>query len=104
MRQISLERPGAIVPLGASQTIDLPREIDMRTCTVMIYTDGTTSRYAVMRGPMRGGTFDSNVATKIAVYKLTGAKPDYVAMTARHVTLQAPAVQWQRPDLSKRQL
>jgi hypothetical protein len=90
--------------LGFSQPIDLPREIDMRTCTVMIYTDGTTSRYAVMRGPMRGKTFDSNAATKVAVYELTGAKPDYVAMTARHVTPHAPAVPWQCPELSKRQL
>jgi hypothetical protein len=60
----------------------------MRTCTVMIYTDGTTTRYAVMRGPMRGKTFDSNAATTIAVYELTGAKPDYVAITA--LTRDAP--------------
>jgi hypothetical protein len=67
----------------------------MRTCTVMTYTDGTTARYAVMQGPMRGRYFDSNRADIVAVYTLTGEAPDYRDMTAKHATKAAPAVRWQ---------
>jgi hypothetical protein len=67
----------------------------MRTCTLMIYTHGATSRYAVMRGPLRGGrVFDSNKAEIVAVYEIVG-QPDYRAMTAKHATPEAPAVYWQ---------
>jgi hypothetical protein len=61
----------------------------------MIYTDGTTSRYAVMRGRMKGRSFDGHSADIVAVYTLVGSQPDYRAMTAKHATKDAPAVRWQ---------
>jgi hypothetical protein len=67
----------------------------MRTCTIMLYTDGKVSRYAVMRGPMRGKAFNAHAADIVAVYESTEAGPDYAAMTARHATKEAPAVRWQ---------
>ena len=67
----------------------------LRTCTAMSYTDGTTSRYVVMRGPMKGRFFNSGKADIVAVYTLHGEKPDYRAMTAKHAEPDAPAVYWQ---------
>ena len=67
----------------------------MRTCTTMIYTNGATSRYAVLRGKMKGRAFDAHTAETVAVYELTDELPNYSEMTARHATKQAPAVRWQ---------
>ena len=66
-----------------------------RTCTTMVYTDGTTSKYAVMQGRARGNVFYSRDADVVAVYTLVNEQPDYRAMTARHATPQAPAIRWQ---------
>jgi hypothetical protein len=68
----------------------------MRICTVMYYTNGTVSRYHVLRGKMnRGGkSFNSHTARIVASYEITGT-PDYRAMTARHATPQVTAVYWQ---------
>ena len=73
------------------------RNRNLRTCTVMVQTDGTTSIYAVMCGPMtRGGrSFNSHKAEIVGRYEVKGGTPDYRAMTALHVTPQAPAVSWQ---------
>ena len=67
----------------------------MRTCTTMICTDGSTTKYAVMQGPARGKVFYSGKAEIVAVYTLFKEQPDYHAMTAKHATLEAPAVSWQ---------
>jgi len=68
----------------------------MRTCTGMIYTDGKTATYAVMRGPMAGRAFNARAAEIVARYELgPGETADYRAMTAAHATLDAPAVYWQ---------
>ena len=63
----------------------------------MFYTDGTTSRYDVLRGPMcRGGkAFNAAKADVVAQYELVRQEPDYRAMTAKHATAAAPAVYWQ---------
>ena len=70
----------------------------LRTCTTMLMTDGTTSIYAAMRGPMKGKAFNSHRADIIARYRHTRALApfDYAAATARHATADAPAVDWQR--------
>jgi hypothetical protein len=70
----------------------------MRTCTIMAYTDGTTSRYAVLRGRMRGGAFITSDAEEIVTYTLVGERPDYAAMTAKHATKDAPPVYWQAKE------
>ena len=67
---------------------------NLRTCTVMVYTDGKTSRYAVMQGPMGRKGFNCNRADIVAIYEIQG-KPDYAVMTAKHASVQAPAVHWQ---------
>lgn len=77
----------------------------MRTCTTMIYTDGTTSRYGVFRGKMIDRAFDLHRAELIATYDLTGEEKTrvyfdgryefYRETTARHATKDAPAVYWQ---------
>ena len=69
----------------------------LRTCTTMVLTDGTTSYYAVMVGPVskRGQVFHSGDAEMVATYKLVNEKPNYRAMTARHATAEAPAIAWQ---------
>ncbi len=65
----------------------------MATCTVMVMTDGNKSIYHVMVGTMtKRGSFKP--ITDVARYEVVG-KPDYVAMTARHATVNAPAVSWQ---------
>ncbi len=68
--------------------------VQMSTCTMMIYTDGTISRYAVMKGLMKRKSFNAHNATTIAVYEITST-PNYVDMTSRHATIEAPAVPWQ---------
>jgi hypothetical protein len=68
------------------------------TCTTMIYTDGTNTRYAVMRGPMGKKSFNMRKAVTVATYdvKANALRPaDYRAMTAAHATVDAPAVYWQ---------
>jgi hypothetical protein len=67
----------------------------LRTCTVMIYTDGHESRYATMRGPMRRQCFDAHRADIVGSFTLNDTRPDYRAMTATHATPAAPAVDWQ---------
>jgi hypothetical protein len=70
---------------------------NLRTCTTMIFTDGTNSRYAVMRGKMRGKAFNAHSADIVAEYDFSHpvTEADYRTMTAKHATLQAPAVYWQ---------
>lgn len=66
---------------------------NLRTCTVMVFTDGTRSVHAVMIGTMtKHGTFKP--INKIARIEVVG-KPNYRAMTARYATINAPAVDWQ---------
>lgn len=68
----------------------------LRTCTTMVYTDGTTSRYAVMVGPItKRGAFNAQRADIVAIYELVKQAPDYKAMTAKHATTVAPAIFWQ---------
>ncbi len=73
----------------------------MRTCTTMIYTDGTKSRFAVMRGKMRGKYFNAHTAEIVATYE-TAATGNVDAMvtlekklTSQYATEKAPAVYWQ---------
>lgn len=80
----------------------------MRTCSTMIFTDGTNSKYAVMRGPMRGKTFNAHAAEIVAVYERRCTDTNSFAarvadiqdyerkITAKHATREAPAVHWQR--------
>lgn len=72
----------------------MARKIQLRTCTIMVMTDGTNSTYGVFQGPMKGKCFNSHKADMITSYTVIG-KPDYVAMTAKHATIDAPAVDWQ---------
>jgi hypothetical protein len=70
----------------------------MRTCTVMTFTDGTTSRFKVMRGPMRGRLFNAHAAGVVATYERTACTTtpdDYTRMTVAHATKAAPPVRWQ---------
>jgi hypothetical protein len=65
----------------------------------MVFCDGKTGVhcYGVFRGRMRGRSFDSGTAERLAVYTLqSGERPDYAAMVAAHATPAAPAVYWQR--------
>ena len=69
----------------------------MRTCTIMIYTNGTRSIYDVMRGPIskNGKIFYAHKAEIVGQYEVIGKAPDYRAMTAAYATDTAPAVYWQ---------
>ena len=69
----------------------------MFTATTMLYTDGTTSRYAVMVGPMKRKAFNAHAADIVAVYELTAKASEnlYRELTAKHATASAPAVYWQ---------
>lgn len=68
---------------------------NLRTCTVMVMTDGRRSLYHVMCGPMRGKSFNAARAIVVGCYEIT-SYADYAALTAIHATEQAPAVDWQR--------
>jgi hypothetical protein len=73
----------------------------LATCTTMVFTDGTNSTFAVMRGPMGKKYFKAHKATVVALYTRTstgnaGALAAIeTEMTARHATVDAPAVYWQ---------
>jgi hypothetical protein len=67
----------------------------LATCTTLLMTDGTTSVYEVLVGPMGKRYFNDNKSTVVATYTLVRQAPDYRAMTARHATPQAPPVPWQ---------
>lgn len=78
----------------------------MRTCTTLIFTDGSRSRYAVMQGKMKGRYFDAHSANIIATYdrpsqvggifeRATALETLYRELTAIHATKEAPAVRWQ---------
>ena len=68
-----------------------------RTFTTMLYSDGTVTRYVVMRGRATKRVFNTGTAEIVATYELVGSeRPDYRAMTARHATPEAPPVDWQR--------
>ncbi len=68
----------------------------MRTCTIMIFTDGTRTRYGVFRGPMLDArTFGAHKAELVGIYERTMGQGDYRKMTARYATPDAPPVYWQ---------
>lgn len=82
----------------------------MRTCTVMVMTDGTRSVYSVMRGKMKGRYFDAHSAETLANYEIEATGKAHVVgqnemtMTARHATDDAPPVPWQVGTWQKRTL
>jgi len=76
------------------------------TCTTMIQTNGTTSVYGVFVGPMGGRYFNARKAHRIATYTRQSTSGGMMQrihdietfereMTARHATIDAPAVYWQ---------
>src|SRR5262245_19372159 len=66
---------------------------NIRTCTLLASTDGTTAKYWVMRGPYRerGEYFDVQFADIIATITLVNTEPNYQAMSATYATPSAPA-------------
>lgn len=80
----------------------------MRTCSTMIFTDGSTMTLAVMRGPMKGKSFNAHRAEIVGRYNVLSpradlsltARVDYLKrlernLTALFATDDAPPVDWQ---------
>ena len=79
----------------------MARTKKLRTCTVMTYTNGSWSIFAVLVGPMKGKFFNAHKATVLGEH---GGYPkrnvaELIAyekeLTARYATLDAPPVSWQ---------
>lgn len=75
---------------------------DIRTCTVMRFTDGKRTIYSVMRGQMKGRKgnryFDAGMAETVGTFDVQ--PPDvaksYAEMTSAFAMVDAPPVDWQR--------
>ena len=73
----------------------------LATCTVMVMTDGTISKYAVMVGPMGKKYFNAHKAKTVATYVMPSTGSHIAIelfereMTAKHATAEAPPVPWQ---------
>lgn len=69
----------------------------MRTCVLMYYTNGRSSRFAVLRGPMIGDAFDAARADVVHIHETTEPPTTelYRWLADRHATPDAPPVYWQ---------
>lgn len=73
----------------------------LRTCTVLIWTNGTVHRYAVLAGKMSGRGFNAKFDSSTAMLVWSGdcteapSRGLYRSFTKRFATATFPAVPWQ---------